>query len=276
MTQKILRIYIDDSGEKEYGPKTSRFFVYAGVIVDRANEQAISAEIDQLKKTAFGTTNVEIKSNWLRMPYERRRRYVEPFGISEDRLTQFVAEVGQLMTSDRVTYLAAAIDKPAMLERYPDGQAWYASATAYQFLLQRYERHCADAGAIGQITIDNMDGSSAKNNQWRDLLRLHHNRLKKDGCNITKMKFPSMPAAPLFATSKSLNLLQLADLVAYNVYRQFRDHGDAWEKGGARLPVYPPLAPLLKRFRLSPTGVIEAWGIMKWPHARKSKWAVKP
>jgi hypothetical protein len=121
-----------------------------------------------------------------------------------------------------------------------------------------------------------MSGSSPKKNQWRDLIRLHHNRLKKDGCTITKMKFPSMPPTPLFAASKSLNLLQIADLLAYNVFRQFRDHGDAWVKASGPLPTYPPLAPLLKRFRLSPEGVVEGWGIIKWPHARKSKWAVSP
>src|SRR5215831_19342784 len=109
MTQRILRIYIDDSGEKEYGPNTSRFFVYAGVIVDRAHEATIAAEVDELKHAAFGTTDVEIKSNWLRFPPARQRRYLEPFKISEARLRQFVDELRQLMTSDRFTYLAAAI-----------------------------------------------------------------------------------------------------------------------------------------------------------------------
>jgi hypothetical protein len=61
-----LRIYIDDSGEKEYGANTSRYFVYAGAVVDRAVEVALSAEIDGLKRATFSTTEVEIKSNWLR------------------------------------------------------------------------------------------------------------------------------------------------------------------------------------------------------------------
>jgi hypothetical protein len=97
---------------------------------------------------------VEIKSNWLRIPSERKRRYLEPFGVSEVMLRQFVGDVANLMASDRCTYLAAAIDKPAMQKRYPAGQVWYASATAYQFLLQRYERHCAanNASATSRST----------------------------------------------------------------------------------------------------------------------------
>jgi hypothetical protein len=271
MTQRILRIYIDDSGEKEYGEKTSRFFVYAGVIVDRADEAAITAEVDRLKQSAFGTTDVEIKSNWLRFPPERQRRYLDRFKISEARLRQFVDELRQFMTSDRFTYLAAAIDKPAMQDRYPT--PWYPSATAYHFLLQRYEKHCADAGASGLITIDDMDGSSPKNNEWRDLLRAQHTRLKKDGCPLTKMTFPNMPKAPLFASSARFNLLQLADLLAYNVFRQFREHGDAWDKGEA-MPIYKHLDPLLRRFRIGPDGVIEGWGIIKWPHDRTGRWLV--
>jgi hypothetical protein len=272
MTQRILRIYIDDSGEKEYGPNTSRFFVYAGVVVDRAVEQALAAKVDGLKREVFGTTDVEIKSNWLRIPSERQRRYLDPFGVTEATLARLVVDLTDLMASDDFTYLAAAIDKPAMLTRYPN--PWYPSAAAYQFMLQRYEKHCMRSEALGQITIDDMSGSSPKKNQWRDLIRSHHDRLKKDGCTLTKMRFPRMPKEPRFASSKSLNLLQFADLLAYNVFRQFRDHGDAWEKGG-RLPIYQPLKPLLPRFMLSPAGVIEGWGIIKWPHARKSKWAVK-
>jgi len=90
------------------------------------------------------------------------------------------------------------------------------------------------------------------------------------------MKFQSLAKAPLFAASSKFNLLQVADLVAYNVFRQFRDHGDTWDKPNApNVPVYKPLRPLLRRFMLGPAGEIEGWGIVKWPHDRLSKWRVK-
>jgi len=89
MAQAVFRIYVDDSGEKEYGSKTSRYFAYAGVVVDRAVEEAISAEIDRLKTGTFGTAQVEIKSNWIRIASERKRRYLEPFKISDQDLNAF-------------------------------------------------------------------------------------------------------------------------------------------------------------------------------------------
>jgi hypothetical protein len=271
----VLRCYLDDSGEKEYGANTSRYFVYAGVIVDRAVEPDLSREIDELKVGTFGTATVEIKSNWLRIPRERQARYLAPFHVSEQQLTAFVEAFYKLMRSDRLTYLAAAIDKPQMLARYQNS-AWYPSATAYQLLLQRYQMHAAGLDAIGQITIDDMSGSTPKKNQWRDLLRSHHNRLKRDGCQMTKMRFTNLVDAPRFGSSERFNLLQIADLVAYNVFRQFRDNGDAWDRDDAKaMKTYKHLDPLLKRFRLGPRNRIEGWGIVKWPHERASRWRVK-
>jgi hypothetical protein len=78
MAQAVFRIYVDDSGEKEYGSKTSRYFVYAGVVVDRAEEEAISAEIDRLKTGTFGTAQVEIKSRAPRSTAPARRRTSGP------------------------------------------------------------------------------------------------------------------------------------------------------------------------------------------------------
>ena len=77
MTEKIFRIYIDDSGEKEYGPKTSRHFVYAGCVVAAERENDIVSQLQQHKMETFGTTAVEIKSNWVRQPEERQERYLD-------------------------------------------------------------------------------------------------------------------------------------------------------------------------------------------------------
>ena len=71
---QAVRIFLDDSGQKEYGPATSRYFVYAGPIVETANEAEVSERFAELKNRVFGDPTVEIKSNWMRQPQERRRR----------------------------------------------------------------------------------------------------------------------------------------------------------------------------------------------------------
>jgi Protein of unknown function (DUF3800) len=53
--QQVLRIYIDDSGEKEYGANTSRYFVYAGVVLSTADKSACNTEIERLKVKCSAT-----------------------------------------------------------------------------------------------------------------------------------------------------------------------------------------------------------------------------
>jgi hypothetical protein len=276
MGQRIFRAYIDDSGEKEYGWKTSRYFVYLGAIADLGDEEQLNSEIAAQKVQIFGTDAVELKSNWLRRPRERRKRYLDRFAISEEALDQFVEALYSWMEDAPLTFVAAAIDKPQMRQRY-GANAWHPSATAYQFLLQRFELYLRSrVPARGYVTVDDMTGSSPAHNQWRDLLRDQHRRLKRDGCSITNLTFDAVANHVWFGKSHDFHLLQIADLVAYNVFRQFRDHGDTWDDESARsVPIYPRLDRLLCRFLLGPNNRLQGWGIVKWPNERKSPWRVE-
>jgi hypothetical protein len=57
---QLHTIYIDESGEKEYGENTSRYFVYAGVVLSAADEPGCIAEIKRLKTKVFGQSDVEL------------------------------------------------------------------------------------------------------------------------------------------------------------------------------------------------------------------------
>ena len=275
MAESIHRAYLDDSGEKEYGPKTSRYFVYAAAILHDSAVRPIDAEIDQLKIATFGRADVEIKSNWVRRPDERRRRYLKPFGITEQDLDALLEKLYAIMTRDELSYAACAIDKVQMEERYGD-RKWHPSATAYQFLLQRLQMHCADAGTVCHVTVDDMTGSTQAKNAWRDLLQEQHRRRMRDGCNLTRLQFTNIGDRLRFGASHRFNLLQIADLVAYNVMRQFRSHGVEWDAGGKGLQIYPPLERILSRFLMSSRNVLEGYGIVKWPRDRNGRWTVLP
>ena len=270
---RAYQIYLDDSGQKEYHPATSRYFVYGGPMVEATEEAMIAQRFADLKERVFGDPTVEIKSNWMRQPYERRSRYLDPYGLSNKDFDAFVEEWYELMSSDDLTYLAAVIDKPQMLARY--GDPWYASATAYQFLLQRYELQMRQRQAMGRVRMDDMTGSTPSQNEWRTLLCNHHVLLKKNGCRITKLTFGHIADTIRFGDSALFDLLQVADVAAYNVYRQFRSYGDEWDRTDAdNVTLYPWFDRILSRFAKSPRGVIEGWGIVKWPSERKSRWVV--
>src|SRR2546426_11241373 len=153
----IYRMYVDDSGEKEYGEKTSRYFVYAGVVVAAANEAQFNQVIADAKQTCFGRTDVELKSNWLRIRRERERRYLSLDGVTDAKLTAMVKTIYAWAVAADLQFVAAVIDKPQMKAKY-GASAWHPSATAYLFLLQRYQHDLGRRGGIGYVTVDAMEG----------------------------------------------------------------------------------------------------------------------
>ncbi len=271
----LYRIYIDDSGEKEYGPKSSQYFVYAGVVVAVADEPQFNAVIADAKHACFGRTDVELKSNWLRIPHEREKRYLSLHGVTDEKLTTMVNAIYEWIVKADIQLVAAVIDKPQMQQKYKD--PWHPSATAYLYLLQRYQREMARRGGLGYVTVDDMEGASAAQNQWRDLLRSQHKKLKKEGCPLTKLRFDNVADEFRFGGSERFHLLQVADFVAYNVLRQFRQYGEQWDdpaKGD--LPMYPRLRQLLPRFMRGPKNELQGWGIVKWPSMHTGRWCLTP
>ena len=90
------RLYIDDSGTKEYSPDgrydagNTRYFVLGGVLtaIDAAREMV--TVIQSVKERHFGVPDVEVKSNWLRIPKERKKHYLDQYDMSEENLHAFV------------------------------------------------------------------------------------------------------------------------------------------------------------------------------------------
>ena len=271
----VYRMYVDDSGEKEYGPQTSRHFVYAGVVLSASDEPAFNAEIASAKQECFGRTDVELKSNWLRIPHERAKRYLTIDGVTDAKIAALVDRIYSWAAKADLQFVAAVIDKPQMQAKYK--MPWHPSTTAYLFLLQRYQRHLGRRRGLGHITVDDMEGASPARNQWRDLLRTHHRRLKKDGCPLTKLRFDNVVEDFRFGNSARFELLQLADFVSYNVLSQFRTYGENWDDPTqGELPMYPHLKQLLPRFMRGPANQLQGWGIVKWPTLHTGRWCLTP
>jgi hypothetical protein len=77
-----------------------------------------------------------------------------------------------------------------------------------------------------------------------------------------------------FRDSKLDERLQLADLVAYAVYRQFMDYGPNWEKPAKPLPTYEYFGRLAPKFR-NHKGRVQGYGIAKFPMGRRIPWRVE-
>lgn len=178
-------LYIDDSGTKEYaergetygrGGGKSRYFVFGGVLLPEPSAGILGEQIAETKRFFFGTENVEIKSNWLRFPAERERRYLQPFSLSEAALKNFVDEYYEIVAKADLQLIVAVVDKQHVQEVYEGKPLWYAPAIAYEVLMQRVVQEVPHPDRVS-VYIDDMTGATPAGNQYKANLRNHHKQL---------------------------------------------------------------------------------------------------
>jgi len=255
--------YCDESGQRDYGRGTDPYFVVAAVIASGADAAHLEDEIRDLKRTFWGSPEIEIKPNWIRRPVERKRKYLDPHGLMPKDIDDLVAAVYRWLSKAPVCLLAGVVDKPLMQKKYSSPH--YAGGVAYTMLLQRFQKYTTKRGASGAVVFDDPSGKSPGGHAWRLLLQRQHARLLKEVCPSTGTRFGSM--GPLtFTDSKASPLVQIADLIAYNTFRQFRDHGAAWEDPKLnRLPTYSHFERVLGLFDTGPGKELAGYGVAKWP-----------
>jgi len=279
-------LYMDDSGTKEFatgekeytrhGRGVSRYFVFGGVLLSEIESSRLVDAIKGLKQKYFGTHKVEIKSNWLRIPSERSKRYLVKYGISEGDLTVFIEELYQCILASELQAMAVAIDKPYYQEKYRNS-AWYPPAIAYELLLQRVVQEILPPDGLS-VVVDDMSGATPKGNQYKRNLRLHHASLRKNGSKLQKkVKFTSLNTDIKFVDSAHSHQVQVADLVAYNVYRQFSPYSLGTCLGESAnivdAPAYLWLKRLLPKFRSDLRGRVQGYGLVAFPLESKDPWA---
>jgi hypothetical protein len=275
-------VYIDDSGTKEYADAPhlygrtgkSRYFVFGAVLISTADAGTLVTRIRQAKRFFFDTEDVEIKSNWLRIPKECAKRYLTPYHLSEEALRGFVDEYYSIIGATNLQLIASVVDKAHVQETYP--LPWYAPAIAYDLLMQRVVQELPEPDCVS-IVMDDMTGATPKGNQYKRNLARHHAKLRKEGSFLRSgMSFASLAGDLKFVNSAQSDQIQVADVVAYNVYRQFVDHGDAWEAEGlGSLPLYDWFEKIGGKFRVGPNQRVQGYGIVKFPLRKRIRWAYR-
>jgi hypothetical protein len=284
-TPVSYQVYIDDSGTKEYADSPtaysnrggkSRYFVFGGVLVQTEKAKALSSRIIDLKRMFFGTERIEIKANWLNFPEKRRAKYLNPFAMDEEFLDEFVELFYDAITTSTLTLFASVIDKIHMQETYKS--LWYTPAAAYEILLQRIVQHITTPRSISVI-IDDMNGATPKGNQYRKNLEAHHAKLLRFGSRLPpRIDFSPLRPNLRFFDSAYSQILQVSDTVAYNVYRQFVLHGEAWEEakygedGKAFLPMYDQFERIAGKFYRAANGRLQGFGLVKLPMRKRITW----
>lgn len=265
--------FLDESGQRDYGPRTDRYFVVAGAIARCENCDTYEIELCGVKRAFFGSPYVEIKSRWLRHPGERKKRYLDTYGISQAKLETFVEALYDWLCSTRITIIAGVVDKKQMEARYTYPHS--PSAVGYHIFLQRYQKFLASRHCAGAVTFDEISGTTRSKRKWQDLLVKQHKQLKTRGCRYTRTKFTNIENELTFSDSDSYSMIQIADIAAYNIFSQFRAYGKQWDDSEAKsLDLYDHFYRIMPRLHRDSSGVFDGYGIAKMPRQSYNRWMI--
>lgn len=257
--------YVDESGQREYG-RTTRYFALCGLGVPIDSWHMLNMSMLDLKRAYFGEPAVEIKSSWLRYPDARQKRYLDPYRISEDKLREFVERVYDDVLNHRFLVLfGVVVDKVQMREVYATPQN--PSSLAYRLIFERFQHFLESQQSYGIVIFDRIDDTSFRKG-YENLLSRQHLRYLEQGTDFVKVE--NIVEGLLFIPSAVNNFVQMVDLCAYNVYRQFTEHGEKWDKPkGHTWPLYDYFRRMAHLLYRSPGGVLSGYGVKKYPDHRK-------
>jgi hypothetical protein len=273
MQLKVFNFYIDDTGTKEMSDIKNVFFAYIGLILNSKYENTIVDCINEIKYKYFSSSEVELKSNWLRIPSERFKRYIKPYGITERQLFSFTVDLFKEIVKLPIHCIGSVIDEDRLARKYKK-VVFDPSPLCYELLLQRVANYATQYSIdLVNIFFDDMSGKNLTGSEWKNLLNKQHSKLKKgysplyrNWINRSKMNYARICKEIKFIDSRASTLIQLADLCAYNVMRQSRERWCCFD--------YPPyykgyswILPIMHRDPI--TGKIFRFGVINFPKDEK-------
>lgn len=292
----LYKVFIDDSGKKDYPnpyarefvdnpPSTNdyrefwkdNYFVLCGVKVKQTDIGEIDKIIRGLKIDCFRTDDVEIKSTWLRIPYQRKKHYLDLYDVSDEQLNKFGDDLFEIFNhnEDRLKLFGVVFDKRFYGDakrKMPDGDPLLKTT---QVLLEKINR----SSQHNILVFDQMEESLSKDRgNHRAMLGIW---TQNDGMEqIYQNKYENIIDIK-FDRSTDDNFLQLADLCAYSLYRQFIEYGREWvgqeepsKNDGKNLGTYSYFEKISGNFSASSfSGMVRGTGISCIPDIGKKGWS---
>ena len=253
--------YLDESGSRDLNTGTeenpTHIYVLLAVGIYEGNWRSFEREVSQVKmqiasrlrrdgKGDFDPADCEVKSNWLRLAEALQKdspflSALEPGDIK--RLTDVYRE--QVVKRSCIA-IATVIDK-RYLRPGTTGDVFH--RIAYELVLERVQNYMVEYQPWHQALVV-MDDTSVQLN--RAVAMRHESLLRRGNRN---MRFSNIVEYPFFTRSELSNGVQLADQLAYNVYRAFRNEDVA----------YPYFEELFPHFYRGLKGRV-LHGIKVWPN----------
>jgi len=196
-------------------------------------------------KGRFELADCEVKSNWIRNAKERAEK--SPFlnALDDADRERLVSAYFHQLGPRNAVVMAAVIDKRHLRDHVTHETL---HKKAYEFLLERIQHYMREYHPKHQALIV-MDDTSKQLNRAVAMKHAYFQRAGNQ--NLT---FPQIVEYPFFAASELSHGVQLADLLAYNVYRAFRMED----------LTYPYFAMLMPHFYRRRAGTVLD-GLKVWP-----------
>lgn len=205
---------------------------------------------DRLSKEGVGSfelSDCEVKSTWLRNPSGRAKNSKFLSALSQSELQSITDIYFDQVTKRNTVIMASVIDKRHLFETMTPERL---HNKAYEFLLERIEHYMRQYHPKHQALIV-MDDTSKQLNRS---VAMQHALFQRSGNR--NMRFNHIVENPFFTRSELSNGVQLADQLAYNVYRCFRDEN----------PIYVYFERMLPHFYIDPNGR-SMHGLKVWPES---------
>lgn len=222
--------YLDESGSRDPSagtPADPKDHIYVLLAVGMYERQwrPFDREVSQLKLELadrlrqegigpFDLADCEVKSNWLRNPQGRAKDSKFLNALHASDIENIASTYFQQVAKRKAVILASVIDK-RLLDAETTSSKMHQKA--YEFLLERIQHYMRQYRRNHQAIII-MDDTSRQLNRT---IAMQHASFQRSG--NWNMTFPHIVEYPFFARSELSNGVQLADQLAYNIYRAFKD-----------------------------------------------------
>jgi len=293
----LYKIFIDESGKKEYITPYSKefidspplyknypdfwrdnYFVLCGIRVKQKDVALVNEDINKLKKHFFRTNKVEVKSDWLRNPYQRKKHYLDVYDITPEKLNEF---------GDRYVDLIAQYKSELKLIGVIFDKRYYGYAKrqkadgnpllkTVQCLFERLEYNTS---GYNIVIFDQMESSLKLDiGQHDKILKVFQKNMDMEKIYVDKYtKITDIK----FMKSKEENFLQIADICGYNIFRQFVAFGREWtgkckdKNGRMKMNIYKYFDKIRCNFLYHPINKkVRGIGLVCIPDLDKINWNI--
>ncbi len=183
--------------------------------------------LKQESKGYFELADCEVKSNWVRNDRERKRRSPFLYALHADDLKRLTDAYFEQVVERNMVVVVTVIDK-RQLHDYMNDEMLHKKA--YELVLERIQHYMREYHPKHQALIV-MDDTSKQLNR---AVAMKHAFFQRSGNQ--NMTFPDIVEYPFFTRSELSNGVQLADLLAYNVYRAFKNEDPTYSYFDMLLP----------------------------------------